>query len=272
MSEVTAQAEHRFHQALSLLRAGRFSQAWPLYEARKQTPGLTIFRPTTTAREWRGEDLRGKRLAVCPEQGFGDQIMWGRYLPLLAAAGAELLIVSHPRLMRLFETLGYRTWPAYTDRPIPQSDFWAHFGSVPLHLGGQSPPAAHYLHIASAGADGGIGVLAEASQTNRSLREPFRSKLLALGTNLDPAATGAFDFLDTAQIIAGLDLVISVNTAVVNLAAALGRRTWVLLPPGSDFRWGLEGRSPWYPAVTQYRLTEPGDWQAVIDNLASIRR
>ena len=189
--------------------------------------------------------------------------MWGRYLPLLARAGAELVIVTHPHLMRLFETLGYRTADAYTDRPIPESDFWTHFGSVPLHLGAPTPPPAHYLNVPCTHAGGG-GVLADASQPERSLRNPLRNELLSLGLNLDPSVTGALDFLDTAQIVAGLDLVISVDTAVVNLAAALGRPTWALLPPKPDFRWGVDGQSFWYSDVRQFRLNEPDDWKAVM--------
>jgi hypothetical protein len=258
-------AEGRFSQALSLLREGRFAEAWPLYEARKALSRITLLRPIAQFPEWRGEDIAGRRIVVCAEQGFGDQIMWGRYMPLLTAAGAEVVVVTHPRLMRLFETLGYWTRPALTDQPLPAGDYWVHFGSVPLHLAAHAVPAARYLNV-EGDCGGGIGVLSVASTPGRSLREPYRSGLLTLGRDLDPAMTGAFDFLDTARIIAGLDLVISVDTAVVNLAAALGRPTWALLPPEADFRWGRDGRSAWYPEVVQHRLNSPDDWRAVLEN------
>jgi tetratricopeptide (TPR) repeat protein len=78
------------------------------------------------------------------------------------------------------------------------------------------------------------------------------------------------DFADTAALIANLDLVISVDTAVVHLAAALGKPVWVLDRFDSCWRW-LTGRrdSPWYPALRLYRQPQAGDWEAVVAQVAS---
>jgi lipoprotein NlpI len=75
------------------------------------------------------------------------------------------------------------------------------------------------------------------------------------------------DFADSAAIVASLDLVISVDTAIAHLAGALGRPCWVLLPDyKTDWRW-LAGRtdSPWYPEIMRlFRQPEMGNWSAVI--------
>lgn len=73
------------------------------------------------------------------------------------------------------------------------------------------------------------------------------------------------DFADTAALIMNLDLVISVDTAVAHLAAALGKPVWILDRFDPCWRW-LTGRqdSPWYPSVRLYRQPRPGDWDAVV--------
>jgi len=77
------------------------------------------------------------------------------------------------------------------------------------------------------------------------------------------------DFADTAAVIAMLDLVISVDTAVAHLAGALAKPVWILLPPSPDFRWMLDrDDSPWYPTARLFRQGRCGDnssdWTATI--------
>jgi ADP-heptose:LPS heptosyltransferase len=85
------------------------------------------------------------------------------------------------------------------------------------------------------------------------------------GMNLVDYTSELGDFSDTAGLLGNMDLVISVDTAVVHLAGAMGKRVWTLLPYAPDWRW-LLGRedSPWYPTMRLFRQPAPGDWQAVI--------
>jgi hypothetical protein len=82
-------------------------------------------------------------------------------------------------------------------------------------------------------------------------------------------ASGLKDFAETAALTANLDLVITVDTSVAHLAAAMGKPTWVLLPYFADWRW-LLGRedSPWYPTARLFRQQRPGDWEGVIGQVA----
>lgn len=76
------------------------------------------------------------------------------------------------------------------------------------------------------------------------------------------------DLRDTAAVIARLDLVITVDTAVAHLAAALGKPTWILLPHVPDFRWLVDRPdSPWYPTARLFRQARPGDWDDVVTRL-----
>jgi Flp pilus assembly protein TadD len=78
------------------------------------------------------------------------------------------------------------------------------------------------------------------------------------------------DFADTAALVANLDLVISVDTSVAHLAAAMGKRVWLLNRFDSCWRW-LDGRrdSPWYPTLRLYNQPRAGDWVRVVDDAAA---
>jgi len=82
--------------------------------------------------------------------------------------------------------------------------------------------------------------------------------------NVIDGLVGADDFTDTARTIAGLDLVISVDTAVVHLAGAMGKAVWTLVPWSPDWRWMLSGETtPWYPTMRLFRQEKRGDWSPV---------
>jgi hypothetical protein len=74
-----------------------------------------------------------------------------------------------------------------------------------------------------------------------------------------------FDYLATADVVAGLDLVISADTSVAHLAGALGRPVWLLNRASSEWRWGWKAdRSHWYPTMTIFNQDALLDWQPVI--------
>jgi tetratricopeptide (TPR) repeat protein len=80
---------------------------------------------------------------------------------------------------------------------------------------------------------------------------------------------GIDDYDETAALVCALDSVLSVCTAVVHLAGALGRPALVMVPIGAEWRYGAEGeRMPWYPSVRLVRQAGIGDWPGVLAEVA----
>ncbi len=91
---------------------------------------------------------------------------------------------------------------------------------------------------------------------------------LANCTDIVRLPDDAADFAETAAVVANLDLVVTVDTAMAHLAGALGKRVFVLLPPVPDWRW-LLGRddSPWYPTARLFRRRDGETWETVVDRV-----
>jgi hypothetical protein len=77
------------------------------------------------------------------------------------------------------------------------------------------------------------------------------------------------DFTDTAAAVANLDLIISVDTAVLHLAGAMAIPVWALLPFAPDWRWMLNRQdSPWYPTMRLFRQNKHADWRSILHAVA----
>lgn len=116
-----------------------------------------------------------------------------------------------------------------------------------------------------------LAPILEVDATFVSLQKDARTEdRLALleRTDIVDLTTHLTDFAETAALVSCLDLVISVDTSVAHLSAALGRPTWILLPYVPDYRWLLDREdSPWYPAVRLFRQDEGRDYARVVDHL-----
>ncbi len=106
-----------------------------------------------------------------------------------------------------------------------------------------------------------------------TLQKPFPEEdraFAATQTNLLDISAELGSFADTGAVMAALDLVIAVDTAVVHLAGAMGIEAWVLVPEPADWRW-LLGRedSVWYPSLRLFRQSAPTDWTPVMARVAA---
>ncbi|MGB8077489.1 MAG: tetratricopeptide repeat protein, partial [Gallionella sp.] len=122
-----------------LLSQGRYLEAWPEYEVRYDPgySGRQSFPPNLPFPRWRGESLAGKSLVIWPEQGFGDEIQFARYFPLLKAKElSRLTLVSKPPLKDLLENVaGIDAVVLPAEAPsLPHHDYWVFPMSLPLHF------------------------------------------------------------------------------------------------------------------------------------------
>lgn len=271
------------------------------YEARKRHPRFVRAYPNLPGREWRRGDLHNQRLLVRAELGLGDTIQLARYIPLLADRGARVIFQCAPSLAPLLAQLPAHVVPK--SAPPPEYDLWVDQMSLPRLFGTTlatipSPigflaadperviawrrriPSGPGLRIGLAWAGdpahrnagrlaippemfAGLARMPGAVPVSLQVGPGAGAAAAALGLN-DLGALFA-DFADTAAVIAALDLVISVDTAVAHLAAAMGKPVWLLLPHAADCRWMI-GRvdSPWYSSVSLFRQPAPNDWPGVI--------
>jgi hypothetical protein len=259
---------------MTLLQAGQYVEGWRLYEARHEITAP----PAVPFPRWQGEDLRGKRLLVVSEQGLGDQILLSRFLPLAAARAAEVQFAATRALVRLISPLGVPVFHPQSWDGVA-ADYWTPLGSLPRWL--EAGPADAPVNVLARAPQpvAGVGLMLDGAAINGNnlnrLPPPAVAgaiRGLAAFTDLSPQATGVRDFAETADIVAGLERVVTVDTSVAHLAGSMGKACWVLMArPAIDWwtHWA-DDRADWYPSVRLIRQRTAGDWAGVLGDLARV--
>lgn len=306
-------AQAHFNLSQCLLLQGEFAEGWREHEWRGRTDALAAQERRFDAPLWQGEILAGKTILLHAEQGLGDTLQFVRYLPLLKADGATVILECQPPLVRLLAQRLQVDRVVARGEPLPTSDFHTPLMRLPYMLGTGlanipaprgylKPPAPtpERLDLTARGVAATLprigvcwaGNAEHSNDANRSLRlgllEPVlracQGQAACVSLQFGPRATerrsygwadALFDtapliedFADTAALIAQLDLVISVDTAVLHLAGAVGCPAWGLLPHVPDSRWLMQRTdSPWYSSMRLFRQTAPGDWHATLAGL-----
>lgn len=289
----SAIAKH--HLAATLLGAGQLTaEAWSLYEARSGLPNAPAW--PGPERRWTGAEIAGKTVLLHAEQGLGDTLQFVRYAPLVAARGARVVLAVQPALVRLLQGTPGVDEVIPAGGKLPSFDLYCPLLSLPGLLATSLetiPPALPYaLELASRPHGQGpvrVGLVWAGSSTfaddrKRSIPPETIGQLgplpgvefhnLQFGADAFPipgmvdSIAGAKDFADTAARIAGLDLVVSVDTAVAHLAATLGKPVWLLARYQGCWRW-LHDRvdSPWYPSIRIYRQPAPNNWDTTLQRI-----
>jgi tetratricopeptide (TPR) repeat protein len=292
-----------------LLLSGNYREGWREFEWFRKKKDCMARQRSFMQPLWEGSEIKGKRILLHAEEGFGDTIQFVRYAPLVARMGAVVIVECQKELTPLVQEMdGIETALSYGDT-LPSFDLHCPLMSLPRvfdtvletipatvpylranagtveHWGRRISHDPSYVKIGLAWAGGGLPFkkscpldeLMPLTQrddvTLYSLQKGSASaqaKNPPGGMRLTDLTEDIRNFVDTAALIENLDLIISVDTSVAHLAGAVAKPVWVLLPYVPDWRWLLEREdSPWYPTMRLFRQPSLGDWKSVIMNVRS---
>jgi Flp pilus assembly protein TadD len=296
-----------WERCATLLALGDYERGWPEYEWRWRQNDFATPPPLFPQPRWNGSDLGGRRIFLYPEQGYGDTIQFARYATLVARRGGVVIIGSPPPLRALMATIPGVREVATNRATLPRFDVYAPlmslpaiFGTtletVPVEIPYLAPPRNDFKFENTNDGQFRVGIAwagarSHKNDSNRSAPlECFlplmelpgvRCHSLQVGDGIEelsqPQVAGKItdlgsrfrDFGDTAQAVAQMDLIVSVDTCVAHLAGAMGKSVWTLLPYEAEWRWMLRREdTPWYPGMRLFRQTDPGNWNRVLVRVA----
>ncbi len=261
---------------------------------------------------WQGGADKNATLVICATEGYGDIIMFTRYLDFINAEDFKQVIIIVPKElldlytynfphfkvleMGTFDSISYNAGTILMDLPLIFNLDFEHIPSSNKYL--LSPPEYTEKWQNKFGKEKGdkklnIGLFfagnTKDKRTLRNRKVPFNELLPLLeienvnfyslqpentfktefeGYSIKDLSSEIKNFSDTAAIIDEMDIVISVDSSVIHLAGALGKKAYLMLPYSADWRWFDDTKStPWYDSVQIFRQQKEGDWPPVIHEI-----
>lgn len=299
--------EAHYNLAWVLLLSGQWREGWTEYEWRWQLPNFSSLKRKQVTPPWNGANKPDATILLQAEQGYGDTIQFVRFARLVRERCARVILECHDSLAGLLKDAPGVDQVVPFGKPLPHHDLHAHLLSLPRLLGitpESIPDATPYLHpparpkadlVLPVAPKPRIGIVWAGSVENKIDRRrscdvaQFISLMKAVDADFVSLQTGsraadlpaqetanlifslngmASDWVETANVVAQLDLIIGVDTAVIHLAGAMGKPVWLLLPYSPDFRWLTDHNdTPWYKSVRLFRQTARGDWSKVFKDV-----
>jgi tetratricopeptide (TPR) repeat protein len=305
------------HYALASLLAGDYRTGFEWYEHRN-TP-LDLPGQVDPDLRWDGNPCG--LTVIDDDQGFGDTILFARFLHRLSDTVQRITFVGRKPLARLFR----HSFPAIefveAKDYAPAGEMWESLYSLPhrLEVTADSVPGEPYLsadpeliehwkkrmeryprpwivvqlrgnpghpfdHLRSIperlmrewlltgvprhGGNPSAQCDFAAGEHRTRVRPGTKFDVSTdMGTINNCAKLEVRDFADLAAILACADQIVSVDTALINLAGAMGLPAILLNSFATDFRWGYGDRSVWYPSIRILRQTIFDDWGSAISQL-----
>ena len=270
----------------ALLFQGKWQKAWPIVTNLKKRMVYAAYLPF-----WDGKPC--KQVSVLSEGGFGDLLHNSRYLPMISNMGIDVTVYlppfffDHgfvdmaarqpwfPKMKLLTETPANVPAAGFFDLPALFNTNLQTIPNYPAPWQVDSSRLAKYNYLRTGNRPQiGFCWAARAMETPlcpdgvyRALTQEQAQSIVNKVDNVDWVSLQVPDDVkithlhrpyigsweDTAAIIANLDLVVTVDTAVMHLAAIMGKPTWAILSGAVDWKFGLSGDCPWYPTIRTFR-------------------
>lgn len=289
----------QFIRSMALLLKCDYKHGFEEYECRWRSKSNFLRKVEANYPEWDGTN--GKRVFIYGEQGHGDTILMLRYAKLIRERGMWQAWVGQKSMSPLIKTMPEVDLVCDIGDPLPDFDCHLPAVSLPRLFGTtvETIPPAPYLPkpiVTTWGFTGKplqVGIAWRGSAVNKN--DLFRSTNLSMWADVLKVAGVNFhslqvdgaeeallypqiithekpkDWLETAQRIAGLDLVISVDTSIVHLCGAMGVPCWCVLHSRPYFVYPPSHgeRTPWYASVKLFRAAKEFEWQPVFQQIAN---
>ena len=280
------------------LREGNFEDGWKFYESRGSKTTYYLKK----IKEWNGENLENKSIVVFYEQGIGDTLQFSKYVYSLTKISKKVIFIVNNSIKNLFRTdlinLKIETRDSFINKEF---DYKISLGSLIKFF--YLEKFSSHDHLINKNIDTNEDWKNKLSSDKPNVglvwtgsflgpNQPFRSiqlknlvKILDLDINFYCLQNeiwqsdkeyfntdkikdfGKYDLVEISSIIKNLDLVISVDTAILHISAILNKETWGIFNIYPDWRWGALDKINPYNSLVKINQTKFNQWEDVTDEI-----
>jgi len=294
-----------FNKALTKLTLGDFEEGWKLHQYRWKI-GSQQYRHSNSRLLEDISNVKNKKVLVWHEQGLGDTVMFSRYVPKLVDLGAIVVFEVQEDLKLFFknqfncEINNEVSAKEFFDFQVPLLDLPKLFNTstktIPynrpyLSVQDKKKEWKEKLQLSKNRLNIGISVSGQPNHKRNHIRslslktmEPILQeanffliqkelndedkKFLNNHKKINFLGDEINNFLDTAAIVSNMDLIISIDTSLIHLAGAIGKKSFLMLSYSADWRWLLDqNKTPWYENIKIFRQDSIGNWDFVINQI-----
>ena len=256
-------------------------------------------------KSWKGEsDIKNKKILIPFEQGLGDTIQFCRLIKMLKNLQCEIFVLVQKQLKNLVQTLDEDITVIDEYNLTIDYDYYCPMMSLPLalkikhnnipnqipYLSANNNKIIYWKNLLGKSDRKRIGIAWRGNPLNgndykrsyklKDVYDLFDKKYdwvslhnvlnteeeqIISTSNIKNFANAQKDFDDLAALCHCLDLIITIDTSIVHLAGAIGKKTYLLLAYNPDFRWMTKiSNSAWYPTVKIFRHDRDSNWRKLI--------